>query len=247
MSIDLSLQAEADRLLGDHKGAIVLLNAKTGEILVMASHPGYDPNLLDEQGAALASEKDAPLLNRATQGHYPPESALTPFAQALFGESTSVGNDERDQLYKALGFYSEPQIRLQVAAAGNSVEGLRVSPLQMALAAAAISNNGIRPPARIALAANTLQQGWVILPALGDSAEALPGPFARETAKSLAGENPYWSFTSTDKEAPITWYLAGTPPDWSGTPLALVVVVEEDNPAVANIIGQQELDQALQP
>ena len=247
LSIDLSLQAEADRLLGDHKGAIVLLNAKTGEILVMASHPGYDPNLLDEQGAALASEKDAPLLNRATQGHYPPESALTPFAQALFGESTSVGNDERDQLYKALGFYSEPQIRLQVAAAGNSVEGLRISPLQMALAAAAISNNGIRPPARIALAANTLQQGWVFLPALGDSAEALPGPFARETAKSLAGENPYWSFTGIDKKTPITWYLAGTPPDWSGTPLALVVAVEKDNSISANTIGQSLFNQAFQP
>jgi cell division protein FtsW (lipid II flippase) len=247
LSIDLTLQAEADQLLGDHKGAIVLLNARTGEILVMASHPGYDPNLLDEQGATLASEKDAPLLNRVTQGRYPPESALTPFTQALFGEDTSVGNDERNQLYKALGFYIEPQIRLQVAAASNSVEGVHVSPLQMALATAAISNNGIRPPARIALAAKTLQQGWVILPALGDSTEALPGPFARETAKSLASENPYWSFTGTDKETPVTWHLAGTLPDWNGTPLALVVVLEEDNPAAANTIGQNLFASALHP
>jgi cell division protein FtsW (lipid II flippase) len=245
LSIDLTLQAEADHLFGDHKGAIVLLNARTGEILVMASHPGFDPNLLDEQGSKLASEKDAPLLNRATQGKYPPESALTPFAQALFGESTSIGNDERNQLYEALGFYTEPQIRLPVTTASDSSEGLRVSPLQMALAVAAISNNGMRPPARIALAVNTPQQDWVILPTLGKSVEALPGPFARETAKSLAGENPYWSFTGTDKETPVTWYLAGTPPDWSGTPLALVMVLEEDNAMLANTIGQKLLTISL--
>jgi cell division protein FtsW (lipid II flippase) len=247
LSIDLTLQTEADHLLGNHKGAIVLLNARTGEILVMASHPGFDPNLLDEQGTKLASEKDARLLNRATQGRYPPESTLTPFAQALFGEGASIGNDERNQLYEALGFYTEPQIRMPVTAADDSAKGLRVSPLQMALASAAISNNGIRPPARIALAANTLQQNWVILPALGNSVEALPGPFARETAKSLADKNPYWSFTGIDKETPVTWYLAGTLPDWNGTPLALVVVLEEDNPTLAKMTGQKLLETALKP
>lgn len=238
LSINLALQAEADRLLGDHKGAIVLLNAETGEILVMASHPNYDPNQLDEQGAGLAKQADAPLLNRATQGQYSPENALAPFSQALFGKSTSVGNEERNHLYEVLGFYTEPQTHLQVTTADASMEGLRVSPLQMALATAAISNNGIRPPARIALAVNTLQQGWVILPALSEPVEILPGPFARETAQSLASESPYWSYTSTNGETPLTWYLAGTLPDWSGTPLALVVVLEEDNSAQAKIIGE---------
>jgi cell division protein FtsW (lipid II flippase) len=246
LSIDLNLQTEADRLLGNHTGTIVLLNARSGEILAMASHPTFNPNLLDEQGNILSSDKDAPLLNRATQGSYIPESALTPFSQALYGKSTSVGNDERNQLYETLGFYTEPQLRMPVTAAGNSLENLRVSPLQMALATAAISNNGIRPPARIALAANTPQQGWVILPALGDTVEALPGPFARETAQALADKNPYWSFTGTADKTPLTWYLAGTLPDWSGTPLALVVVLEENNSILAETIGQKVLDKALQ-
>ena len=91
LSIDLNLQTEADQLLGKHKGAIVLMNAETGEILVMASHPSYDPNLLDQQGDSLASNKDAPLLNRATHGSYPPESAERPFVQALLGDSVSIG------------------------------------------------------------------------------------------------------------------------------------------------------------
>ena len=247
LSIDLNLQSEADRLLGDHKGAIVLLNARTGEILVMASHPTYDPNLLDKQGDTLSSDTDAPLLNRATQGGYSPEGTLTPFSQALFGKSTSIGNDERNQLYKTLGFYTEPQIRMPVTKAGDTLDTLRVSPLQMALATAAISNNGIRPPPRIALAANTPQQGWVVLPAIGENVESLPGPFTRETAQELAGENPYWSFTGIADETPLTWYLAGTLPDWSGTPLGLVVVIEENNLVLAKSVGQNLLPVALLP
>jgi hypothetical protein len=247
LSLDISLQAEADRLLGDHKGAIVLLNAKTGEILVMASHPSYDPNQLDEQGDALSNDEDAPLLNRAAQGRYPPDNALEPFAQALLGKSTSIGDSERNQLYDALGFYNEPQARMPVTAAATSPDDLRVSPLQMALATAALSNNGMRPPARIAVAVDTPQQGWVILPALEQPVEALPAPFARETIQAFAGENPYWSYTSTADYAPITWHLAGTLPDWSSTPLALVVLLEEDNPTLAIEIGDGLLETALKP
>jgi len=247
LSIDLHLQTEADRLLGEHNGAIVLINAKTGEILAMASHPTFDPNLLDEQGSTLSADKDAPLLNRATQGSYSPESAVAPFSQALFGNRASIGDDERTQLYKAVGFFTEPQVRMPVANAGNSTDSVRVSPLQMTLAVATISNNGMRPPARITLAVNTPQQGWVILPALGELEESLPGPFARETALTLADKNPYWGFTGVDEDNPLTWYLAGTLPDWSGTPLALVILLEENNPAMANSIGQSLLKTALQP
>jgi hypothetical protein len=117
----------------------------------------------------------------------------------------------------------------------------------MALGTAALSNNGIRPVPRIALAVNTPQQGWVILPAPGKPFEALPALFARETAETMAGENPYWSYTSTPDDTPLTWYLAGTLPDWSGTPLALVILLEEDNPILANKIGRELLDTALKP
>jgi cell division protein FtsW (lipid II flippase) len=54
LSIDLALQSSADQLLGGHRGAIILMNAETGEILVMASHPTYDPNRLTEEGEALS-------------------------------------------------------------------------------------------------------------------------------------------------------------------------------------------------
>jgi hypothetical protein len=110
-----------------------------------------------------------------------------------------------------------------------------------------MSNNGVRPPARIALAVNTPQQGWVVLPALDRSVDALPSPFARETTKELAGENPYWSFVGAAIDTSQTWYLAGTLPDWSGTPLALVVLLEEDNSFNAKQIGEALLEIALKP
>jgi hypothetical protein len=136
---------------------------------------------------------------------------------------------------------------MPVATTEKSLDGIYVSPLQMALAAATLSNNGKLPPARIALAANTLQEGWVILPTLGESIETLPSPFARETALALAGDNPYWSFTSVSEDTPVTWYLAGTLPDWNGTPLALVILLEDHNRILAEVIAQKVLGEALQP
>ena len=187
------------------------------------------------------------LLNRATQGRYPPENVLEPFVGALLGQSAFAGKDDRNQLYKTLGFYSEPQLRMPVTAASTSPDDLRVSPLQMALGTAALSNDGIRPAPRIALAVDTPQEGWVVLPALSEPVEALPEINVHETAQMLAGEHPYWSFTDTADDAPITWHLAGTLPGWSGSPLALVILLEEDNPALANVIGQELLGTALQP
>jgi len=247
LSLDLTLQAKADRLLGEHKGAIVLLNAETGETLVMSSHPTYDPNLLDEIGEFLSSDEDAPLLNRATQGRYPPESILEPFAQVLLGKATFTSITQRSDLYHTLGFDLAPQVRMPVGTVSTIGEKARVSPLQMALATAALSNDGVRPSARIAVAVNTPQQGWVILPALSDPAQIFPESNARETAQAYDGENPYWSYASDMSDTPLTWYLAGTLPDWSGTPLALVVLLEENNAKLAKEIGGQLLDTALGP
>ena len=53
LSIDLSLQRRADEMMSDHHGAVILLNAQSGEILVMASHPTFDPNNLTSRVKAL--------------------------------------------------------------------------------------------------------------------------------------------------------------------------------------------------
>ncbi len=240
LSIDLPLQQHADELLGDHKGAVVLLNANNGEILVMASHPAYNPNQLDVIGSSLAQDPDAPLINRATQGLYTPGDGMRP----LFTKDLKL-----NELYKQLGFYTPPNLFLPVAPVDPSnTANLRISPLQMALAAATLSDHGLRPAPRIALAVNTPQQGWVILPPLSEPFQALTSEFAdSQAAQYVAEGQPYWEHASLVKQdkSQINWYLAGTPPDWPGTPLTVVVLLEDGDTNLALKIGSEVLKSAL--
>ena len=251
LTIDLDLQRKADALLGEHSGALVLLNAQSGEILAMASHPTYDPNKLDEEGDSLAQDPRAPLLNRAAQGLYPVGTAPTPFLFAA-GLSENAPHNDLIHLYGALGFYTTPELRLPVATASTTSGELRLSPLQMALAAATFSNQGNLPAPRLAMAVNTPTQGWVILPTLGEPVQALSAQSASSTAKSLmVSGQPFWQASGkgveTQGHKTITWYLTGTLPGWQGTPLALVIAIEEDNPSFTEYLGQTLMQEALQP
>jgi peptidoglycan glycosyltransferase len=63
------------------KGAVVALDVKTGAVRVMASSPPYDPNDLDDPKVFRrlnADQERTPLVNRATQGLYPPGSTFKP-------------------------------------------------------------------------------------------------------------------------------------------------------------------------
>jgi len=74
LTIDPSLQRVAADALGQRRGAVVVLDVATGAVRAVVSAPGYDPNQIDSLGAALLQDHDDPLLNRATQGLYPPGS-----------------------------------------------------------------------------------------------------------------------------------------------------------------------------
>ena len=249
LSIDLTLQTQADRLLGEHAGSVILMNAQTGEILVMASHPAYNPNNLDTEGDALSTSPAAPLVNRATQGLYPIGTTLQPLLRAGFGNATPT-DSELKNFYHLLGLYQVPTINMPVAfdAGNNAPKELKVSPLQVSLAAALLSHQGIGPVPRIAMAVNTPEQGWVVLSAETQPVEMIQPKAANEAALSfIVDGKPYWSHVgqaSADKET-ITWLIAGTLPDWGGTPLVLVVALEENNKSLADRIGSSILDLAL--
>ncbi|MCI0575738.1 MAG: hypothetical protein L0332_32870 [Chloroflexi bacterium] len=82
LTLDVRWQRAAEALLGQQQGAVLLLSLPDAAIRAMSSHPGYDPNLLDEQFDQLAADEDAPLLNRVTQGQYQPGLTLQPFLLA---------------------------------------------------------------------------------------------------------------------------------------------------------------------
>jgi cell division protein FtsW (lipid II flippase) len=248
LSLDLSLQARADFLLGAHKGAVILLSARTGEVLAMASHPTFDANLLDEQNTSLLADPDAPLLNRAAQNAYPVGSALQPFLVAAGFESPS--RTDLDGLYSALGFFTAPDLDLPVAQASLQGEDLRLSPLQMVLATATLSSGGIRPIPRLAMAVHTPTQGWVMLSGVGQSTVAFLPAGAASAAQSLAlPDAPFWQATSVagSTSEPYTWSLGGTLPNWQGTPVVVVVLLEADYPSLAGYITRQMLSAAVLP
>ncbi len=251
LSIDLYLQYRADEMTKEHRGAVVLLNAQSGEIFVMSSHPTFDPSNLNEIGAQLNKDPEKPLINRATQGLYPTGTMVEPFVQALFG-TKPVTQVENKKVYETFGFYRAPSLRMQVAApiSETQVKDLHVSPLQVALAAAALSNHGTIPAPRVAMAVNTPNDGWVVLPALGAPKEALQASAADETALAFTADGEsYWQHTgqAESDELPVTWFMAGTPSNWQASPMVVVVLLEEDNVMLAERIGKELLIDAMNP
>jgi hypothetical protein len=229
----------------------VLLNAQTGEIYVMASHPTFDPSKLNEIGEQLNKDPEKPLINRATQGLYPTGDMIDPFVQALFG-TKPVTQADQQKVYETFGFYRAPLLRIQVAKpiSATQVKDMHVSPLQVALASAALSNHGTLPAPRIATAVNTPSDGWVVLPALGTPRDAIESSAADETAQSLITQGEgYWAHLGKAKsaESPITWFIAGTPPNWQAAPMVVVVLLEEDNGRLAQRIGKELLGDAMKP
>lgn len=93
-TIDRPLQLAVQEALAGFRGAAIVMDPQTGEILAMASSPGFDPNLFDptnrnsEGLAAVLEDPGRPLLNRATQGTYPPASVfkVPMMAAALMSE-----------------------------------------------------------------------------------------------------------------------------------------------------------------
>ena len=97
-TLDLDAQQVANEALGRNCGAVVAIDPRTGKLLVMASSPGFDPNLVEEnfgQIEAITAECEpaAPLLNRASAGLYVPGSTFKVVTAAAALESKQYTPD----------------------------------------------------------------------------------------------------------------------------------------------------------
>lgn len=77
-TLDSTLQETAYRALGSYDGAVIVMEPATGKILAMVSKPDFDPNTIarDWDSITGADSESTVLLNRATQGLYPPGSTF---------------------------------------------------------------------------------------------------------------------------------------------------------------------------
>ena len=254
LSIDLNLQRQADEMMREQSGAVILLNAQSGEILVMSSNPAYDPNDLHEIAGDLLNDPGKPLINRAASGLYPTGTGLEPFATALNIDTTS-GPGQLGQvtdIFNKFNFNNPPNLRLETAPSfiDEDQRQIYTSPLQMALASSVLSNDGNIPAPRIATAVNTPKNGWVSLPALGTPVEVMQPSAVTDTVNSFItdGEN-FWSHTwqAMDGELEVTWFIGGTPLNWQSAPLVVVVVLEKNDPNLAQRVGSSLLAKAMNP
>ena len=322
LSLDLRLQAKADELLKDQRGALVLLDSNSGHILAMASHPTFNANYLERDWVTLVKDESAPLVNRATQGSYPVGSAIGPLLLSAFlaqgdplpalpsllaysidgvsldcalsttieqiGAARSTQEDWgatvaagcpaplatlvregersgprriRSILLQEAGLNIAPTLGLPVAGNKPPVsiktnlvqallgpKGIQTSPLQMALAIAALNNSGIRPAPRLILEMKTPEQGWVELLKQGKDTAFLSADAAARAADMLSQEGlPIWQAVADMRsgKSGVTWYLGGTLPGRQTFPLTLVVLLEEDDPILAIKIGQEVLQTAI--
>ncbi len=108
-TLDRSLQLQARDALSGFKGSIIVMNPSDGEVLAMVSEPEFDPNLFDptnRNNSALSSvlqDPGKPLLNRATQGIYPPGSV---FKVPMMGAALMSGLYTKDSTYTCTGTWN---------------------------------------------------------------------------------------------------------------------------------------------
>lgn len=87
LTLDVKLQEAAEKALADRRGAIVVIEVNTGEVLAMVSQPSFDPNpfvtgIGFKAYAELRDSPDQPLYNRILRGLYPPGSTIKPMVAA---------------------------------------------------------------------------------------------------------------------------------------------------------------------
>jgi penicillin-binding protein 2 len=112
-SIDLPSQLIAEQALVGRRGSVVAIDPNNGDVVVMASTPGFDPNafgrgLSKPEFAALNENPDKPLLNRAVRGEYPPGSTVKPVI-ALAGLTYNVTTPEHTKVCG--GYFTLPGYR----------------------------------------------------------------------------------------------------------------------------------------
>ncbi|MDD5382565.1 MAG: penicillin-binding protein 2 [Candidatus Margulisbacteria bacterium] len=105
LTIDLELQKAAEKALSGKEGAVVVLSAKTGEILALASYPNYDPNIFTDPKVNWKwqelKSRNHPFINRAL-AIYPPGSI---FKVVTLAAALEEGKTTPDEVFNCPGYY----------------------------------------------------------------------------------------------------------------------------------------------
>src|SRR5580704_10096174 len=100
LGLDLKVQRVAEDALGEHRGAVVALDPRNGDVIALVSKPGFDPTefsrgITRAEYAALSNDPDKPLLNRALRGAYPSGSTIKPAIGLVALTDHSITADQK--------------------------------------------------------------------------------------------------------------------------------------------------------
>jgi peptidoglycan glycosyltransferase len=328
-TIDPRIQATLFEALNAHsRAAGIVLDPRTGAILALASVPSFDPNALSEEFATLSHDSRSPLLDRATDGLYPPGSTFKIFtaAAALDAGAVTISSTFDDPGYLRIGdftlhddeseatgvqdltgafalssnvdfgqialkmgvdtFYTYldrwaigAPIDLQFPVSGDRVPpkgtvvpgelaqmgfgqgALLMTPLQMALIASTIADNGVEPRpfivrqiVRQGIASSSVGSATLANPVSADTAANVKkmmvavvahgtGTSARLADVTVAGKTG----TATNPlGAPHSWFVCFAPAENQRVAVAIIVENAGYGAAVAAPIARNVLRVALQ-
>jgi len=134
LGIDADLQTYAASRMGDESGSLVLMDCHTGDLLAFVSMPAFDPNSFSQgigrtEWRMLSEDDHLPLLNKITQGLYPPGSTIKPM-NALALLQNGVDPKERvfcpggyrlgNRFFRCLGRHGSVDMRRAIAKSCNT-------------------------------------------------------------------------------------------------------------------------------
>lgn len=262
LTLDSTWQQRAASALGDHHGAIVVLDP-SGAILALVSAPSYDPNTLDADWPQLIADPTTPLINRASLGQYRFDAGFDPFIQAAalrFATPTPTAAQLR-LTWRDLGLTDTPAIRLDTAPIDDDAiddvlalprfltspteRRLFVSPLNVAWATLSIAQNGTRPPLRLATALLAPNGAETRLDPLGTPRVALPPATAADLDAWLQ-QNGVAPANATGYAATSLQLPGGRPLGWwfgytADRQVTIVVLVENGRAATAVRVAERLL------
>lgn len=306
LSLNINLQSVADDLLAGQTGALVMLNAESGEVMVLSTAPTFNANSLEENWETWKQDSTAPLLDRATQGQYPTGNATGGLLLSkLLGTDTLpafppgqewsslpqdllycaqnpgkdpawsdlvisgcnrsfnmlldfLGTNKFFDLYEELGFLAQSESSMTETSPTTSnnfadqlsienINSVLVSPLQMAAAYASLSNGGHTVSPILATAYSYGNDQWNLF-AAENQTKALTGMNTAQSVSLLASPSlPGWSLVSTaiNESGNVNWFTAGTPQEWKGTPIVMVVALEDSTSNMAVKIGTEMYNAAV--
>jgi len=94
LTLDIRIQKIAEDYLSGRKGCVVIMDPYTGEIIALASSPGFNPTVFAEKNnpaiSRLFNNSSSPLMNRAISGAYPPGSVFKMVVAAAALENKKI-------------------------------------------------------------------------------------------------------------------------------------------------------------